>query len=261
MTTMKVAFYIRPMGAPDVDHYHRSNNWKQIVFDTDEGSAPAVSREVAELIEQEVARLLAAGRTAADIVPACSPNQGGQVMRDFGDVILEMNRKYGDPRGSPYAQGRNDQGICLHGEWREYDQRRELLLVAAAELLAFWTAGWEGYDDEALARVATPSALLKILKTRELLRMVDRKDAGSPSEDGDALITYKNYRGEVAPRLIRPIHWLYGRNEWHPKAGWLCYAWDTNKKAFRYFAQSSILLWADMPRTEGVVVGAPSDPA
>ena len=97
-------------------------------------------------------------------------------MRDFGDVILEMSRKYGDPNGSPYAQGMSDQGIRLHGKWREYDQRRELLLTAAAELLAFWAAGWEGYDDEALARVANPPALLKILKTRELLRMVDHKD-------------------------------------------------------------------------------------
>lgn len=169
-------------------------------------------------------------------------------MRDFGDVILEVTSKYGDPNGSPYAQGMNDQGIRLHGKWREYDQRRELMLVAAADLLALWTAGWEGYDDEYIARTAHPSARPMILKTRELLRMLDRKELEAPPEDGDAQITYRNYRGVVADRLIRPLRWFYGRNEWHPKPGWLCYAWDLDKKAFRYFAQSGIISWVDVPR-------------
>lgn len=60
----------------------------------------------------------------------------------------------------------------------------------------------------------------------------------------EVYITYKNYKGEVSNRLIRPGEIYFGSNEWHPKPQWLMRAFDIAKNANRDFAIIDIQGWA-----------------
>jgi hypothetical protein len=54
---------------------------------------------------------------------------------------------------------------------------------------------------------------------------------------------YKNYKGEVAERVVIPVgHW-YGSTEWHPKKQFLLKAYDVRKAAYRDFALNDVLFW------------------
>lgn len=67
MPSMKVVFYIRRMDRPNVDHHHRPNDWKQIILDTDGVHVQGMfGPKIGEMIEAEVIKLLAAGKTATD---------------------------------------------------------------------------------------------------------------------------------------------------------------------------------------------------
>lgn len=58
-----------------------------------------------------------------------------------------------------------------------------------------------------------------------------------------ARITYKNWKGETAERLVCPDRVWYGETEWHPKKQWFLRAYDVLKDADRDFAMSDILKW------------------
>lgn len=49
-------------------------------------------------------------------------------------------------------------------------------------------------------------------------------------------IKYRNWRGEVATRCIKPIKMFFGSNEWHPEEQWLMEAMDLDKVEVRVFA-------------------------
>lgn len=49
-------------------------------------------------------------------------------------------------------------------------------------------------------------------------------------------LTYKNWKGEVADRLILPITIWYGTTEWHPEPQWFLKARDMEKHDERDFA-------------------------
>ena len=57
-----------------------------------------------------------------------------------------------------------------------------------------------------------------------------------PGIDTPIVMTYRNYRGEIAERCIIPDRVRFGSTDWHPEPGWLLHAFDTDKGAFRDFA-------------------------
>ena len=56
--------------------------------------------------------------------------------------------------------------------------------------------------------------------------------------------TYRNYRGEISVRLMRPIMVAFGANGFHPEPQWLLHGWDINRDAERTFAMKDISDWA-----------------
>lgn len=59
----------------------------------------------------------------------------------------------------------------------------------------------------------------------------------------DVRFTYKNWKGEVAERHVRPDQIFYGKNEFHPEPQWLLVGFDFDKKAVRTFAMKDISSW------------------
>jgi predicted DNA-binding transcriptional regulator YafY len=55
--------------------------------------------------------------------------------------------------------------------------------------------------------------------------------------------TYKNYRGEISVRFVRPIMLSFGTTKYHLEPQWLLHAWDLNKEAERTFAMKDIKDW------------------
>ncbi len=60
-------------------------------------------------------------------------------------------------------------------------------------------------------------------------------------------ICYKNWRGEVADRAIRPLRIWWGRTEWHPTSQWLLEAVDVEKGAVRDFALADMVFHTASP--------------
>lgn len=56
-------------------------------------------------------------------------------------------------------------------------------------------------------------------------------------------VRYKNYRGEVAVRLIVPIRYEYKATEYHPEEQWILVVWDVERDAVREYAASDIIQW------------------
>lgn len=63
------------------------------------------------------------------------------------------------------------------------------------------------------------------------------------SEQYDVQIHYKNHRGEIGIRLIRPEDIFFGSTQWHPEPQWIINAYDYGKEARRSFAISDIAFW------------------
>jgi hypothetical protein len=57
-------------------------------------------------------------------------------------------------------------------------------------------------------------------------------------------ITYTNWKGIKAKRLIRPVEIWFGRTEYHPETQWLLKAIDIDKGAERNFAMKDIENWS-----------------
>ncbi len=57
-------------------------------------------------------------------------------------------------------------------------------------------------------------------------------------------ILYKNYRGEIAYRNIRPEKIWFGSTQWHKEEQWLLDALDLEKDALRNFAMGDIQEWS-----------------
>jgi hypothetical protein len=99
-------------------------------------------------------------------------------------------------------------------------------------------AGVREYPRAAPLRIAL--ALLRLFENGETVPA----PCPDPSDDGPALsFRYRNHRGEVAERRVRPIHVWYGSTEHHPYAQWLLRAYDLDKQAERDFALHDVLTW------------------
>ena len=62
------------------------------------------------------------------------------------------------------------------------------------------------------------------------------QEARAIAEAAQITMTYRNWRGEVAQRTIRPVALWFGKTDWHPEHGWLLSAWDCDKGERRDFA-------------------------
>lgn len=49
-------------------------------------------------------------------------------------------------------------------------------------------------------------------------------------------LTYTNWRGEKAVRLVMPKRLWFGTTEFHPEPQWLLEVYDIEKQAFRDYA-------------------------
>ncbi len=54
------------------------------------------------------------------------------------------------------------------------------------------------------------------------------------------VFSYRNYRGEVSKRIVKPVSVRWGSTEWHPEPQWLLLAFDFEKQADREFAMNDI---------------------
>jgi len=61
---------------------------------------------------------------------------------------------------------------------------------------------------------------------------------------------YKNYKGELSIRKVKPMGVYFGSNEWHPKPQWLLRAFDVDKQAERSFAMQDISNWSTNAATK-----------
>lgn len=52
---------------------------------------------------------------------------------------------------------------------------------------------------------------------------------------------YRNHRGEVAIRTVRPIRVWFGSTAWHPEAQWLLEVFDLDKQQTRDYAMAGVL--------------------
>lgn len=51
---------------------------------------------------------------------------------------------------------------------------------------------------------------------------------------------YRNWRGEIGTRKVRPMRIEFAATEWHPERQWLLIAWDEDKASERSFAIKDI---------------------
>ena len=59
----------------------------------------------------------------------------------------------------------------------------------------------------------------------------------------EVFIVYKNWKGVVGHRKIRPINIWYGKTEYHPQEQWFINATDLDKSEERNFAIGDIMYW------------------
>lgn len=73
------------------------------------------------------------------------------------------------------------------------------------------------------------------------------REARAIAEAAQITMTYRNWRGDVAQRTIRPVDLWFGKTDWHPEPGWLLSAWDCDKGERRDFALADCQ-FADLAR-------------
>ncbi len=69
---------------------------------------------------------------------------------------------------------------------------------------------------------------------------IDLKAFLEPLDKAPLSFRYRNYRGEVSVRTVRPINIYFGSTEWHPEPQWLLAATDIEKGERRDFAIKDI---------------------
>ena len=73
-----------------------------------------------------------------------------------------------------------------------------------------------------------------------------------------ATMTYTNYRGERADRLVLPQRVWFGATDWHPQPQWLMDAYDFDREALRSFAIGDV---EGFERVDTDVLDGPRAPA
>ena len=85
-----------------------------------------------------------------------------------------------------------------------------------------------------------------------------RQDSGGPAApDRDVTFTYRNHRGEVADRRVRPAGLWFGKTEHHPRPCWLLRGLDLDKDQWRDFDLGRITDWAGGRKSYAPAGGRP----
>lgn len=54
-------------------------------------------------------------------------------------------------------------------------------------------------------------------------------------------VVYRNHKGTIATRRVRPVYAWYGSTEWHPDEQWLLNVYDEDKAEYRDYAMGDML--------------------
>ena len=60
-------------------------------------------------------------------------------------------------------------------------------------------------------------------------------------------VLYRNWRGEVGWREVRPVELFWGKNDYHPEEQWLLHCLDAGKGEARTFALGDFLFVSRVP--------------
>ncbi len=60
------------------------------------------------------------------------------------------------------------------------------------------------------------------------------------NKEQKVLLDYTNYAKQRSVRQIFPIKMVYEATQRHPEQQWLVYAWDIERKDYRYFAMQEM---------------------
>ncbi len=73
-----------------------------------------------------------------------------------------------------------------------------------------------------------------------------------PPDGREVLLLYRNWKGEVAWRLVIPIAGTlnFGRTDFHQEFQWLVQVWDCDRQEHRSFALRDILYVATGPLSQ-----------
>lgn len=110
------------------------------------------------------------------------------------------------------------------------------LRAALEELCRTFERGHHRIPGHSVAEFSEP--ILTTI-TQQLLAETDK----TPSADRAIKIVYRNHRGEVGTRRIKPITIWFGSSQWHPEPQWLMEAMDLEKNVVRDFALKDITSW------------------
>lgn len=61
---------------------------------------------------------------------------------------------------------------------------------------------------------------------------------------------YKNYKGEIFVRKVKPVEIWFGSTIYHPENQWLLKAFDVDKNDYRNFAIKDIQEWRELNATQ-----------
>lgn len=102
---------------------------------------------------------------------------------------------------------------------------------------------WSRKDCPACARMHLPKERIWRGLVFEVQYFFFRLFEHQPDGRTQVSITYKNWRGDTAKRLITPVKVYWGANQFHHDAQWLLLAYDWDKRENRSFAMSDISEW------------------
>lgn len=74
------------------------------------------------------------------------------------------------------------------------------------------------------------------LISKERLTAVSSPTVIAMTDTTNLTFTYRNWRGQVSVRTVRPENIWFGVSEWHPGAQWFLRAVDVEKGELRDFA-------------------------
>lgn len=113
---------------------------------------------------------------------------------------------------------------------------------ALVQVIREASSAWSGHElrgptrAEAIADALLAAGYHKTALAAAPQTAAEDQEARAIAEAAQITMTYRNWRGEVAQRTIRPVALWFGKTDWHPEPGWLLSAWDCDKGGRRDFA-------------------------
>lgn len=116
------------------------------------------------------------------------------------------------------------------------DERAAMIEVMDRAFSAWVETSFDSPQMEYLADALLAAGYRKAALAAAPQTAAEDQEARAIAEAAQITMTYRNWRGEVAQRTIRPVALWFGKTDWHPEPGWLLSAWDCDKGGRRDFA-------------------------